>query len=230
MTALIVALDFASCRDALTVVDKIGEAVGVYKVGPELMFGDGVALIKELKRRGKSVFLDAKLHDIPNTVEKAVARAALLGVDFLTVHSAGSEILRAAVRGRGKSRLKLLAVSVLTHVGASELLLEHGMAVSVSKLARLRTTLADTLGFDGAVLSANELPLIKPHVSGDFAMVTPGIRFPGDAPGDQKRIATPASAASAGATYIVVGRPITRAEDPAKSANLFNVAIIGDNQ
>jgi len=215
---LIVALDTPTMERARTLVRTLGGAVGIYKIGLELALGGGLALAEELVGIGKRVFLDMKLLDIPNTVERATANAARLGVEFLTVHGQDRKTLEAAVRGRGRAGTKLLAVTVLTSLDAADLR-EQGIAgLSPAELAVARAQLARAAGFDGVVASSNEARAIRAAVGAGFLIVTPGIRPAGEAPQDQARVATPAAAIRAGATHLVVGRPITAAFDPPAAA------------
>jgi orotidine-5'-phosphate decarboxylase len=209
---LIVALDMARVEDAEWLVGELGRTVSFYKVGMELAYGGGLALVSRLVAAGKNVFLDLKLHDIPNTVERATARVARLGATFLTVH-AYPQTMRAAVAGAAGSGLKLLAVTVLTSADDSDLA-EAGYALSVQALVKKRGAQAKTAGIDGLVASASEAAALRADLGRDLILVTPGIRPAGAEIGDQKRVATPARAIADGADYLVIGRPITEAADP----------------
>jgi orotidine-5'-phosphate decarboxylase len=217
---LIVALDMPTLEEAQRLVAKLDDSVGFYKVGLELLFAGGLELARALKAEGKHVFLDMKLLDIGNTVERAVANATEFGVDFLTVHGHDLKTLRGAVNGRGKSRLKLLAVTVLTNLTADDLR-QQGCLMAPSDLVLMRARLAHEAGFDGVVASGQEASRIREAVGPGFLIVTPGIRLTGSATDDQERIATPDHAIAAGADYIVVGRPITQADDPKATAETF---------
>lgn len=217
---LIVALDMPTLEEAQRLVAKLGEAVTFYKVGLELLFAGGLELARALKAEGKHVFLDMKLLDIGNTVERAVANATELGVDLLTVHGHDLKTLRAAVAGRGKSRLKLLAVTVLTNLTADDLE-QQGSSMAPSDLVLMRAKLARESGFDGVIASGQEARRIREAIGPGFLIVTPGIRLTGSASDDQERITTPDHAIAAGADYIVVGRPITQADDPRGAAETF---------
>jgi orotidine-5'-phosphate decarboxylase len=217
---LIVALDVPSYGGARALVDRLGPSVNFYKIGLELLFAGGLDLARELKRDGKRVFLDAKFLDIGNTVERAVASAARLGVDFLTVHGHDTKTLAAAVRGRAGSDLKLLAVTVLTSLGPSDLE-EQGIALAPQDLVLRRAKQALEAGFDGVVASGQEARAIRAASGSNFLIVTPGIRLPGGDAGDQSRVTTPQDALRAGANHIVVGRPITAAPDPKAAAETF---------
>jgi orotidine-5'-phosphate decarboxylase len=221
---LIVALDVPSHDEARALVDRLGPSVNFYKIGLELLFAGGLELARELKRDGKRVFLDVKFLDIGNTVERAVASAAKLGVDFLTVHGHDTKTLEAAVRGRAGSDLKLLAVTVLTSLGPPDLE-EQGTVLAPQDLVLRRAKLALEAGFDGVIASGQEARAIRAASGSKFLIVTPGIRLPGGDAGDQSRVTTPQHALRAGADHIVVGRPITAAPDPRAAAETFITQI-----
>ena len=217
---LIVALDMPTVEEAQRLVAKLGHEVTFYKIGLELIFSGGLELARALKAEGKRIFLDMKLLDIGNTVERAVANATELGVDFLTVHGHDLKTLHAAVAGRGGSRLKLLAVTVLTNLTTDDLK-QQGSSQTPADLVLKRARLAHEAGFDGIVGSGQEAGRIRATVGPGFLIVTPGIRLTGSATDDQERITTPDHAIAAGADYIVVGRPITQADDPVAIAQTF---------
>jgi orotidine-5'-phosphate decarboxylase len=217
---LIVALDLPSYDEARALVDRLGDTVSFYKIGLELLFSHGLDLAGELKLDGKRVFLDLKFLDIGNTVERAVASAAGLGVDFITVHGHDTKTLKAAVQGRGNSNLKLLAVTVLTNLDQSDLD-EQGISATPSGLVVGRARMAEVAGFDGVVASGQEAAAVRAETGPDFLIVTPGIRLPGAAIGDQTRVTTPEEALGFGANHIVVGRPINAAPDPKAAAETF---------
>ncbi len=217
---LIVALDMPSQEEARRLIATLGDAVGFYKVGLELLFAGGLNLATDLKHMGKHVFLDMKLLDIAHTVERAVANASELGLDFLTVHGTDLKTLRAAVSGRGHSKLKLLAVTVLTNLGQDDLT-QQGSTLSPGELVVRRATMAREAGFDGVVASGLEAARVRQMAGPGFLIVTPGIRLPGGTTDDQERVTTPESAIASGADYIVVGRPITQASDPRIAAESF---------
>lgn len=217
---LIVALDMPSIDEATRLVAKLGDSVTFYKVGLELVFAGGLELAQSLKHSGKHVFLDMKLLDIAHTVERAVANASELGLDFLTVHGHDLKTLKAAVAGRGSSKLKLLAVTVLTNLGQDDLHL-HGTSMSPADLVLRRAKMAREAGFDGVIASGQEAAKIREAVGPGFLIVTPGIRLMGSSMDDQERVTTPESAIGAGADYIVVGRPITQSGDPKVAAESF---------
>jgi orotidine-5'-phosphate decarboxylase len=214
---LIVALDVPTAGDAEAMIQRLGASVTFYKIGLQLIFAGGIELAKRLSQEGKQVFLDVKLLDIDNTVAGAVDTIARLGVTFLTVH-AYPKAMRAAVLARGSASLKLLGVTVLTSMDEADLA-AAGYAGSVSALVAARAADARAAGMDGIVASPAEATAIRAIVGPDMAIVTPGIRPAGSAAGDQKRIATPASAIGAGADYLVVGRPVTGAPDPKRAAD-----------
>jgi orotidine-5'-phosphate decarboxylase len=178
----------------------------------ELAYGGGLALVRRLADSGLRVFLDLKLHDIPNTVERAVAQVARLGATFLTIH-AYPQTMRAAVAGRQGSDLQLLAVSVLTSYDDGDLL-EAGYARGVGELVALRAAQALAAGVEGLVASPLEATRLRADFGDRLILVTPGVRPADAAAGDQKRAATPAGAIANGADYLVVGRPVTQAADP----------------
>ncbi len=220
---LIVALDFPDVAAARRCIDALGDDAGFYKIGLELLFNGGSELARELADQGGSVFFDAKLLDIGNTVERAVANIARLGARFLTVHGTDGKTMRAAVAGRGTSDLKLLAVTVMTNLDKEDLK-EQGIDLSPSALVLARSRMALDCGMDGIVASAHEAALLRQELGSDFIIVTPGIRPSGSPVGDQSRIMTPEAAIAAGADYLVVGRPITQAGDPKLAAR----AIVDD--
>ncbi|HXR15176.1 MAG TPA: orotidine-5'-phosphate decarboxylase [Terriglobales bacterium] len=217
---LIVALDVSSAAAAQKIVAAVGDSAFCYKVGMQLYTAEGPQVVRDLVASGRRVFLDLKYHDIPNTVASAVREAAGLGVSMLTVHaSGGGKMLRAATDAARSlnAALMVLGVTVLTSLNDSDLdkLGLHGRVQDqVLRLAAL--ALAD--GCHGVVASAQEASALRSELEGDFAIVTPGVRSAGAEPGDQARVVTPAEAIAAGATHIVVGRPITAAVDPASEA------------
>ncbi|HET9366334.1 MAG TPA: orotidine-5'-phosphate decarboxylase [Candidatus Angelobacter sp.] len=214
---LIVALDVSSTSTAQALVQKIGNAAGIYKVGLQLFTAEGPSFVRDLVHSGKRVFLDLKLHDIPNTVSHAVKSAVDLGVHMLTVHaSGGAAMLRAATEAAG-GKLNVLAVTVLTSL-SDEDLEETGIAGRVTDQSLRMAALAQNAGCQGIVSSPREALLIRKSLGEGFAIVTPGIRPAGAESNDQQRIATPAQAIVNGASHIVVGRPITHAADPAEAA------------
>jgi orotidine-5'-phosphate decarboxylase len=220
---LIVALDVPSIEMALSLVTRLGRSVSFYKIGYQLGYAGGLAFAHQLIDDGKQVFLDFKLHDIGNTVEKGVESVAKMGASFLTVH-AYPQTMQAAVKGRGASKLKILAVTVLTSYDDNDLA-DAGYRMKVGELAATRAQQARDLGIDGLVCSPEEAVNLRKIVGGEMALVTPGIRPAGSATGDQKRIMTPAKAIASGADYLVVGRPITEAADPKTAAEAIVAEI-----
>jgi orotidine-5'-phosphate decarboxylase len=218
---LIVALDVPTLREAETIIETLGDAVGFYKIGYQLMLDRGLPLASALISAGKRVFLDFKLLDIGNTVARAVESVARLGVTFLTVH-AYPQTMRAAVEARGPA-LRILAVTVLTSYDDADLA-EAGYSVQVAQLVADRAVRAREIGVDGLVCSTAEAASLRAVVGPDLILVTPGIRPADAARGDQKRIDTPARAIAAGADYLVVGRPILEAQDPRSVVE----AIVGE--
>lgn len=214
---LIIALDLPEVAAAEKLVVGLDGAASFYKIGYELALAkDGLVFAEMLARSGKKVFLDLKLHDIGNTVERAVARAAERGMTFLTVH-AFPQTMRAAVKGKGGAKLKILAVTVLTSWDDNDLA-EAGYTMKVQDLVLKKAGQAKAIGIDGIVASAAEATPIRKTVGRDTLIVTPGIRPAGNATGDQKRVVTPADAIRAGADYLVVGRPVTAAVAPVSAA------------
>ena len=220
---LIVALDVPDLASAEAMVSRLGDSVTFYKVGMELTYSGGLSFVRRLADAGKKVFLDLKLHDIPNTVEKATAQVADLGATFLTVH-AFPQTMKAAVKGRGAGSLKILAVTVMTSYDDADLV-EAGYALGVRDLVERRARQAHALGVDGLILSPEEVSAMRALLGPDITLITPGIRPSGSAAGDQKRIMTPANAIEAGADYLVIGRPVTQADDPKASAEAIIAEI-----
>ncbi len=208
---LIVALDVSDVAAAEALVARIGDAATFYKIGYRLAWTGGLALAERLVGQGHKVFLDLKLHDIGSTVEEGVRAASGLGASFLTVH-AYPQTMRAALRGRGDG-LRILAVTVLTSYDDADAA-EAGYALPVAELVAKRAAQAAQIGIDGLVCSASEAQAVRTSIGRDRLVVTPGIRPAGAAAGDQKRVMTPAQARSTGIDHVVVGRPITAAEDP----------------
>jgi orotidine-5'-phosphate decarboxylase len=209
---VIVALDLESGGEARSLIGSLGDAASFYKVGLELYTSTGVDFVRELKAQGHRVFLDLKLYDIGETVKRAVAQVARLGVDFLTVHGSRA-IMEAAVAGKGAAPLQLLAVTVLTSFDESDLR-QMGYPCTVSDLVELRVRNAMEAGVNGIVCSPLEAARVRRVAGPQAILVTPGVRSRGAAAGDQKRVATPAQAIADGADYLVVGRQVTRADDP----------------
>jgi orotidine-5'-phosphate decarboxylase len=223
---LIVALDVASAAQARRIVQSIGEAATTYKVGKQLFTAEGPQIVRDLIASGRKVFLDLKFHDIPNTVAGAVKAASELRVSLLTVHaSGGSKMLKAAAEAAAQSaaRPTVLAVTVLTSLADADLQ-ELGISGNVATQVLRLGALARNAGCGGLVASALEARELRRELGESFAIVTPGVRPSGTAVGDQARVVTPQDAIAAGATYLVVGRPILDAPDPAKATE----AIVRD--
>ena len=213
---LIVALDVDSVGKARALISTLGDAVNFYKIGHQLAFNGGLELARQLTAEGKNVFLDMKLLDIDNTVEKGVASIVKLGVAMLTIH-AYPKAMRAAVKAAEGSNLTLLGVTVLTSMDSADLA-EAGYAGAPRDLVLRRALQAREAGMGGIVCSPEEAKAVRAILGPNMALVTPGIRPNGSDKGDQKRVATPADALKAGASHLVVGRPITAAADPRAAA------------
>jgi orotidine-5'-phosphate decarboxylase len=216
---IIVALDVPGAQEALALAARLPAARCRLKVGKELFVAAGPALVEQLVQGGHGVFLDLKFHDIPNTVAQACAAAARLGVWMINVHAAGGTRMMRAAREAIEAaprRPKLVAVTVLTSLSAEDVA-ELGFGEAPAALALRWATLARDSGLDGVVCSAQEAGALRGRFGPGFDLVTPGIRPPDAATDDQSRVATPAAAVRAGATYLVIGRPITRAADPAQA-------------
>lgn len=217
---LIVALDVPSATVARQIVQSLGESATTYKIGKQLFTAEGPAIVRDLISSGRKVFLDLKFHDIPNTVSGAVSAAAELGVSMLTVHaSGGSKMLKAAVDAAAQSPSKpmVLAVTVLTSLSDADLS-EIGIKGNVMTEVITLGSLARNAGCGGLVASAQEARELRRELGDDFAIVTPGVRPSGTAVGDQTRVVTPENAIAAGATYLVVGRPVLEAKNQSEAA------------
>lgn len=215
MSRVIIPLDMPSADEALDLVDRLGERATFYKVGLELYTRAGPAVVDELTRRHKRVFLDLKLHDIPNTVAGTVAAASDLGVDLLTLHASGGPTMLEAAAEARVGDLELLAVTVLTSLSPDEMSTVWDREIrSVREEVGRLALLARDARMDGIVASALEASWVRSHVGEDFLIVTPGIRPAGSDRDDQNRVTTPGEAVRAGADYLVIGRPITGARDP----------------
>jgi orotidine-5'-phosphate decarboxylase len=221
---LIVALDVSTAAAAQKLVAAVGDSALTYKVGMQLYTAEGPQIVRDLVHSGRRVFLDLKYHDIPNTVNSAVSEAAKLGVSMLTVHaSGGAKMLRAAAdAAKARPGLMVLAVTVLTSMDQSDLE-TVGVTGTVEEAVVRLARVALGSGCQGIVASAREAAKLRSELGDGFAVVTPGVRPAGGEVGDQKRVVTPAEAIAAGASHIVVGRPITDAADPAAAAR----AIVG---
>ena len=219
---LIVALDFHTADDAKKLVDELGDDVNFYKVGMELFYSVGVEIIHWLKARDKKIFLDLKLHDIPNTVAGGLCSLMNLGADILNVHAAGgftmmktaADALHNEAEKRGVNCPKLIAITVLTSINQAEWCGALKISEQVANFAKL----AKDAGLDGVVASPQEAKLIRETCGEKFLIVTPGVRPAGANVDDQSRIATPAAALANGATHLVIGRPIRAAQNPREAA------------
>jgi len=227
---IIVALDFPSQDPALALVDQLDPGKCRLKVGKELFTRSGPELVRALQSRGFDVFLDLKFHDIPNTTSSAVAAAADLGVWMVNVHASGGEKMMVACRERlesfGADKPLLIAVTVLTSMSGDDLAgigITDSPEVQVSRLA----TLTRNCGLDGVVCSAQEAPRLKAEQGADFQLITPGIRPLTADKGDQQRIMTPTDALKAGSDYLVIGRPITKADDPLAALEAIHAEVQG---
>lgn len=214
---LIAALDVGTAEAAEALVVRLAGAVGLFKVGSQLFTAAGPALVRSLVERGEKVFLDLKYHDIPTTVSHAVAAAGELGVSLLTIHGLGGKQMLEAAGAARSGGARLLAITVLTSHD-EESLGRVGIAGPLRDQVRRLALLARETGMDGVVASPHEVELVREACGGDFLIVTPGIRPSGATPADQARAATPRLALTAGADYLVVGRPITDAQDPRAAA------------
>jgi len=217
---LIVALDVSSAAAARTIVAAVGDSASTYKIGMQLYTAEGPQIVRELVASRRRIFLDLKYHDIPSTVASAVREAAKFGVSMLTVHaSGGSKMLRAAVEAAASvnPELTILGVTVLTSMDETDLEETGARGKVLDQVLRL-TELAIRSGCQGIVTSARETAQVRSRLGYDFAVVNPGIRPAGADRRDQSRVVTPAEAIAAGATHIVVGRPITEAANPAAEA------------
>ncbi len=226
---LIFALDVPEPKAAHELIETLSGHVGLFKVGLELFVRCGADIVERIQAGGAGVFLDLKLHDIPATVERAMARIADLGVRFATVHCGESRaMLEAAVRGSA-STVGVLGVTVLTSISAEDLHqagIGDGGAGVVTDLVMRRAAMAKTAGCRGVICSGLEVATLKANLGRDFLAITPGIRPSKSAPvGDQQRVATPATAIAAGADYLVVGRPIRDAQDPMMAADAIVAEI-----
>lgn len=210
---IIIALDFETAAEASALVALLGDRIQLYKIGIELYAGAGMAFARELRSQGKDVFLDMKFYDIPETVRRAVCQVARAGLQFLTIHGSHA-VMRAAVEGRGPSNLQLLAVTLLTSFDRQDIE-DLGYPCEATDLVDLRVRKAMAAGMQGIVASPLDAARVRRLAGAGALLVTPGVRSAGAAKGDQKRVATPAEAIREGADYVVVGRQVTRAADPA---------------
>lgn len=229
---VIVALDFPSAKEVYSFLDKFDDEKPFVKIGMELFYAEGPEIVREIKKRGHKIFLDLKLHDIPNTIMKAMASLSKLDVDMCNLHaSGGSEMMKWALKGltRGDGTHPILiAVTQLTSTDdkmlKEELLINETMEKTVESYALN----AKNSGLDGVVCSPLEAAKVHSACGKDFLTVTPGVRFAGGEKGDQKRVMTPAEAKKIGSDYIVVGRPITQADDPVAAYKLAKKEFLGE--
>jgi len=213
---IIVALDFPSIDEARHMANRLRGRVGVFKIGMELVYSGGLELARELASQGEQVFLDLKLLDIGHTVKAATKAVARTGASFLTVHAVDEKTMQAAVEGRGGSALKLLGVTVMTNLDEHDLSLQGITGQTPAQLALHRAQMAAHCGFEGVITSGHEAADIRGAIGVDKLIITPGIRPAGADIGDQSRVMTPAQAIAAGSDYLVIGRPITQADDPVR--------------
>jgi len=226
MAEIVVALDFASEAEALGFVDRVGSGADFYKVGLELFTRAGPRVVERLRERGKRVFLDLKLHDIPNTVGRTVSVARGLGVELLTVHASGGEAMLRAAQESAAGEVQLLGVTLLTSLTLREVSGVWGrepadLALEVVRLGAL----VQQCGLAGVVASPHEARALRDALGATLLIVTPGIRLPGGAAHDQSRIATPEAAVEAGASHLVVGRAVTEADDPVSTLSRIRAAV-----
>ncbi len=222
---IIVALDFPNVSEARDMSNRLKGRVGVFKIGMELVYSGGLELAVELVEGGDQVFLDLKLLDIGHTVMQATKAVARLGATFLTVHAVDEKTMTAAVEGRGDSPLKLLGVTVMTNLDGDDLKQQGIAEHSPSQLAIKRAQMAANCGFEGVITSGHEASAIRDAIGADKLIITPGIRPVGADSGDQSRVMPPARALSAGADYLVIGRPITQADDPVAAVEAITAQI-----
>ena len=215
---VIIACDFASAQDTFNFLDKFTEEKPFVKIGMELYYAEGPSIVKEIKKRGHKIFLDLKLHDIPNTVKKSMAVLSKLDVDMTNLHAAGTiDMMKAALEGLTRedgTRPILIAVTQLTSTSEERMKNERLINASINDTIVKYAQNAKEAGLDGVVCSPLEAGMVKDACSKDFVTVTPGVRFADGEVGDQVRVTTPAKAKEIGSDYIVVGRPITQADDP----------------
>jgi orotidine-5'-phosphate decarboxylase len=220
---LIIALDFESAKEACEVVTALGSNANFYKVGMELYAAAGPDFVRHLVDQGKQVFLDLKFYDIGETVKRATAAVVRTGATLLTVHGSMA-VMRAAIEGRGDSKLRLLGVTVLTSFDEQDMR-ELGFPCEPATLVLHRALNAKDSGMDGVVVSPLEAANVRRVLGPDMLVVTPGVRSAGASRGDQKRVATPAEALHDGASYLVIGRQVTRAADPVAAIDAIRAEI-----
>lgn len=231
---LIIALDLPDAAKALDLVDRLGEDAGFYKVGFELFISAGPSVVEKILGRGKKVFLDLKLHDIPNTVAQAARSAARLGVSMLNVHASGGlammsrcrEAVAEACLKEGRDLPKIIGVTALTSLDNDILKNELGVSHSLKTHVKHLAALSQKAGLDGVVASPHEIGIVKQQCGSGFLVVTPGIRPSWVPPDDQRRTATPKEALKEGADYIVMGRGLLKQEDPVKALELISLEML----
>lgn len=226
---IVIALDFASAEEARALLKLLSPSLCRVKIGKELFTSAGPAFVQEVIAMGFDVFLDLKFHDIPNTVAKAVAAAAALGVWMVNVHASGGSEMMSAARAaieNSSSKPLLIAVTVLTSLSQTDLL-ELGIAITPAQQVLRLATLAQQSGMDGVVCSAAVTAMLRAHLGDAFCLVTPGIRTESDDANDQKRVVTPVDAILAGSHYLVIGRPITKAADPGGKLAMISEQLHG---
>ena len=221
---IIVALDVGSAKEAEATVGRIGDAAEFYKVGLELFIADGVETLAMLRGRGKRIFLDLKLHDIPRTVERSVKSAMRFGAELLTIHASGGAAMVKAAAEASEGKVKIVAVTVLTSLDASDMT-DIGVVRSPADQVEALAQLAVTNGAHGLVCSPQEVGRLRKVLGETPYLITPGVRPAGSDVGDQKRIATPAQAVRDGASALVIGRPILEAPDPYAAAMAINAEV-----
>jgi len=211
---VIIALDFPTGKESLEFLDKFEEKLFV-KVGMELFYSEGANIIKEIKKRGHKIFLDLKLHDIPNTVKKSMSILSELDIDMTNVHASGTKkMMKAALEGLGNKDIILIAVTQLTSTDQTTMENELLINETMDKVVLKYGNNAKEVGLKGVVCSPIEVPIIHSIIGDEFLTITPGVRLQGDSMGDQKRVTTPKMAKELGSDYIVVGRSITKADNP----------------
>lgn len=231
MAEVIVALDYASGPEAMRMVDQLGDQADFYKVGLELYTRAGPALVRELAGRRKRVFLDLKLHDIPNTVTGAVHAARDLGVEMLTVHTSGGRATMEVAAQAAGGDLKILGVTLLTSLSPADIEAVWGRSITALREEVVRlATLARDAGVQGIVASPQEVEAVRRRLGKELIVVTPGIRLPGGEQHDQARVATPAQAARAGSDYLVIGRAVTGAPDPTAALERVRRSLEGSTR
>lgn len=224
---VIIACDFSSKKDTLKFLDKFKKKKPFVKIGMELFYSEGPSIVKEIKKRGHKIFLDLKLHDIPNTVRKSMAVLSKLKVDMINCHASGTTaMMKAAREGLGPKGL-LIAVTQLTSTDQNSMEKDLLIKEDLPKVVMHYAKKAKESGLNGVVCSPLEAKKVHQTCGKDFITVTPGVRFKENAKGDQKRVMTPAEAKKIGSDYIVVGRPITEADDPVKAYNRCLKEFIG---